>query len=131
MTEIQKFNTPQYTDLNKVIDWFITLRWIASAGVFMAIITAYYTFKLSLPYTILIILNISLIVINSLFAIYFTPMKHKNLSPDEMSYFFNMQIWCDFAILFLLVYFTGFLENPFSYYFVFLRKKIHLKIEFQ
>ena len=36
-----------------------------------------------------------------------------------MCIFFNVQIFCDYGILFSLIYFTGFLENPFSYYFVF------------
>ncbi len=119
MNDSSKIKSPEYTDLNQVFNWFIYLRWIAAAGVFISIISAKYYFGLVLPYRILIFLNITLIIINVFFSVFFSTIKQQNLSPDEMNVFFNLQIICDYIILFFLVYFTGFLDNPFSYYFVF------------
>lgn len=114
-----KINSSEYTDLNKVIGWFITLRWIACIGVFIALLTGYFRFHLNFPYTILFLLNGLLFLINLTFSIYFYFIKRQNLSRREMNVFFNIQICCDYGILFFLLYFTGFLENPFSYYFIF------------
>jgi signal transduction histidine kinase len=60
-----------------------------------------------------------LAVLNSLFHIYFAAVKHGNLSKSELTAFFNVQICSDYLLLLLLVYFTGFLENPLAYFFVF------------
>ena len=114
-----KIISSEYTDLNKVIGWFITLRWIACICVFIALLTAYFKFYLILPYTILFLLNGLLFSINLIFIIYFSNIKRRNLSRKEMHIFFNVQIFCDYGILFFLIYFTGFLENPLSYYFIF------------
>lgn len=114
-----KIDSSEYTDLNKVIGWFIALRWVACFGVFIALLTADFKFYLILPYKILFLLNGLLFLINLIYIIYFSYLKHRNLSRREMRIFFNVQIFCDYGILFFLLYFTGFLENPFSYYFVF------------
>ncbi|HDY88909.1 MAG TPA: HAMP domain-containing histidine kinase [bacterium] len=119
MQILSKIDSSEYIDLNKVIEWFIRLRWIACFGVFIALITANFKLYLNLPYLILFILNGLLFGINLLFTVYFSFMKQRNLSRREMSIFFHVQVCCDYSILFFLVYFTGFFENLFSYYFVF------------
>ena len=119
MHSTPKISSSEYTDLNKVISWYIRLRWIACVGVFIGLLTVYFKFHLNFPYTILFVLNGLLFLINLAFTIYFSIIKHRNLTQREMSYIFNTQICCDYCILFFLVYFTGFIENPFSYYFIF------------
>ena len=119
MQKSSKIQSSEYTDLNKVIGWFILLRWIAAIGVFIALVSAKYNLHLNLPYNILFILNGLLFVVNGVFTIYFSVIKKRNLSRKEMSLFFHIQVCCDYSLLFFLVYFTGYLENPFIYYFVF------------
>mgnify|MGYP006287994881 CR=1 FL=1 len=119
MSPQSKLSSTEYADLNNVIAWFITLRWIACLGVLGALAVVHFFFDFSLPFRVLYLLTILLILLNAGFTIYYTAVKKKNLSRGELSSLFHLQIICDYILLFLLVYFTGFLENPFSYYFVF------------
>ncbi len=114
-----KIQSSEYADLNSVIRWFLLLRWIACIGVFIALITGYSTFHLKLHYGTLFIVNATLFAFNLIFTVYYFPIKHENLSRKEMSFCFNAQVCSDYALLLLLCYFTGFLENPFIYYFTF------------
>ena len=114
-----KLESTEYTDLNKVIGWFIALRWIAWLGVLIALLVINFTYHYELSYNILYPLNGLLFLVNLSFTIYYHVFKQRNLSRKEMGIFFNVQVCSDYTILFLLIYYTGFLENPFSYYFVF------------
>ncbi len=114
-----KIESSEYTELNRVIGWFIVLRWIAFAGV-AATLTAVRLLRLyDLPYTLLFSVTGLLGLLNLSFAAWFRLLKRGNLSRRETAGFFHAQIVCDFTLLFFLVYFTGFLENPFCYFFVF------------
>lgn len=114
-----KIDSSEYGDLNRVIGWFILLRWIACAGVFATLLLVQLRFHYRLPYPLLFLLTGLLCLSNSAFTVYFTALKQRTLSRREMSSFLHVQICCDYAFLFLLVYLTGFLENPFSYFFLF------------
>jgi signal transduction histidine kinase len=114
-----KIESSEYTNLNKVIGWFITLRWIACFGVFLALLIVYFKYDFNIPYKMLFTLNSILFFVNLLFTIYYYFVKFRNFSRKEMSVIFHAQVCSDYILLFLLIYFTGFLENPFSYYFVF------------
>jgi len=114
-----KIDSSEYTDLNRVIGWFITLRWIAFLGVVVTLLIVNFLLNYVLPYSILYILTSVLFLINSFFTYYYAVVKQKNLLRKEMSVFFHVQVCTDYLLLFLLIYFTGFLENPFCYYFVF------------
>ncbi len=114
-----KIESPEYNDLNKVIWWFIIIRWITCVGVFIALVLVYFTLQYSLPYKILFILIFILFNVNLIFTIYYILIKNRNLSRRELIIYFNFQITSDYILLFLLIYFTGFLENPFSYFFIF------------
>ncbi len=119
MSPQSKLSSTEYADLNNVIAWFIALRWVACLGVLSALAVVHLFFDFSLPFPVLYLLTALLILLNGGFTIYYTAVKKKNLSRAELSGLFHLQIISDYILLFLLVYFTGFLENPFSYYFVF------------
>lgn len=119
MQAYSKIESSEYTDLNKVIGWFITLRWIACLGVFVTLLTVYFKFQFEIPYRILFSLNLILFLVNLIFTVYYFFIKLRNLSRREMSICFHTQVCGDLMLLILLIYFTGFLENPFSYYFIF------------
>jgi signal transduction histidine kinase len=89
------------------------------AGVSLVLGGAWIAYPFVLPLRVLFSLDVVLAVLNSLFHIYFAAVKHGNLSKSELTAFFNVQICADYLLLLLLVYFTGFLENPFVYFFVF------------
>jgi len=106
-------------NLNHVAGWFINLRWIACAGVGAALAIVGLTLRYPLPYRAIAFLTFLLVLANAAFTVYFFTVKRRALSSRQARGFLSLQIWCDYILLFLLVYCAGFLENPFSYYFVF------------
>lgn len=114
-----KIDSSEYTDLNRVVSWFILLRWIAAVGVLLALFLVRLRLGYPLPYTLLYLLTGVLCLINLLFTLYYAVIKKRNLSRRELAVFLHVQIICDYVLLFFLIYFTGFLENPFAYFFIF------------
>jgi signal transduction histidine kinase len=119
MTTHPKIESSEYSDLNKVIGWFITLRWIACGGVLFTLLAADLFLLPERSFVLLYILNGLLFLVNLCFLLYYRRVKDGNLSRREMAVFFHTQVCCDYILLFLNVYFTGFLENPAAYFFVF------------
>jgi len=114
-----KIDSSEYTDLNRVVGWFILLRWIAVVGVLLALFFVRFRLGYPLPYNLLYLLTGVLCLINLLFTFYYAAVKKQDLSHRELAIFLHVQIICDYVLLFFLIYFTGFLENPFAYFFVF------------
>jgi signal transduction histidine kinase len=114
-----KIDSSEFTDLNRVIAWFITLRWIACAGVAATLLVIRLRLLYRLPFPLLFAITGLLALLNLSFLLYFRLARKGNLSRREMVAFFHVQIICDYLLLFCLVYFAGFLENPFAYFFVF------------
>ena len=114
-----KIDSSEYADLNRVIGWFIVLRWTACAGVAVTLVAVRLRPLFDLPFPVLFALTGLLCLLNLFFTVYFRAVKKGNLSRRETAGFFHAQIVADYTLLFFLVYFTGFLDNPFSYFFVF------------
>ena len=119
MQSSPKILSTEYTDLNKVIRWFIDLRWVACGVVLLTLLIFRFWLRFELPYTVLFALTGVLFIVNLGFTVYYHGIKSQYLSRSEMSLLFHIQVCSDYALLFLLVYFTGFLENPISFFFVF------------
>jgi signal transduction histidine kinase len=119
MDTFPKINSSEYSDLTNVIKWFILLRWVAACGVCVTLIVIQTVFGYVLPYALLYTLNGILLLVNTGYAFYFFRLKNRNLLRREIQFFLHIQICSDYIILFLLLYFSGFLSNPFSYFFVF------------
>ena len=49
MKPVARFDVSEYTNLNNVVRWFITLRWIAVAGVFLVLVVAWIPYASVLP----------------------------------------------------------------------------------
>ncbi len=109
-------------EIRERITWIINLRWFAVAGVFAAISMANYVLGIKLPMLPLYLGNIVLLLYNILFFFY-----NKKLSlQDEGSSWFrkasnfaNLQISLDLITLVYLIHFSGGIENPFIFYFIF------------
>ena len=119
MQKSLKISSSEFADLNSVIGWFILLRWTACLFVFATLLIVRLKLNFQFPYNLLFSLNGLLFLINLIFTVYYYRIKVQNLSRKEMSVLFNVQVCCDYVLLFLVIYFTGFLENPFSFFFVF------------
>jgi signal transduction histidine kinase len=114
-----KIESAEYTELNRVIGWFIVLRWLAFAGVAVSLAAVRLTRLYDLPFALLFAVTGLLGLLNLSFTAWFRLWKRGNLRRRETAGFFHAQVVCDYTLLFFLVYFTGFLENPFCYFFVF------------
>ncbi len=119
MFDESKIESSEYADLARVIRWFIRLRWTAVVGVFITLIISEVFLDFFFDFTGLFSILAALLIANFAFAVYYWRIKHQSLSRSEMGAFFHIQICIDYGLLFLLIYFSGFLDNPFIYYFVF------------
>jgi signal transduction histidine kinase len=114
-----KIESSGYFDLGKVITWFINLRWIASAGVGCALLVAQIFLRFDLPYSFLYILTGALFLANLVFNLLRRKRRNDLSERRQLARQFHLQISSDFLFLFLLIYFTGFFQNPLIYYFIF------------
>ena len=119
MEEAAKIDSSEYADLNRVIRWFVRLRWFAASGVLVALLLGQFVLGYAFNFIVLYAILAALFVLNLLYALYFGTYKKEQLSRSETGVLFHVQICGDYSLLFLLLYFTGFIENPFMYYFVF------------
>lgn len=109
-------------ELEKRIRWIINLRWLAAIGVFTTLTVTQTILELNLPYFYLYLGNVVLILSNVVYMI----ISHRiNMKEDTLEWhnsinrFANIQISLDLILLTYLIYFSGSLENPFVFYYVF------------
>lgn len=109
-------------ELRTRIDWFLKLRWMAVGGAFFVITAAGFYFKINLPLGKLYSCTAILLLYNVLFYFYNRYLKIQ-ASQDgwyQKAYrFANIQIISDLLILTCYIHFSGGIENPFIFYFLF------------
>jgi len=112
MPEAALSATDVHRDLNRVISWFISIRWVAVGCVILAIVLGHVAFHYHLPFTALYLTAGGLLLANLTFHAVF-----RSLGAGRG--LLHAQIAADYLFLLLLVYFAGALENPFASFFVF------------
>lgn len=111
----------QRDNLLERIFWLIKLRWIAIIGVILTVFFAKNILGLSLATIPLYILVLFLALYNLIFyLLLFRIVKGKAskllLHANEMA---NLQISMDLVTLTAMIHFSGGIENPFIFYFIF------------
>jgi signal transduction histidine kinase len=111
----------QSTSLVQRAYWLVRLRWLAIATLGIAAFVARSIFKVSLPARELNILVVVLVVYNFLL---FDLLKYltwggKRPSHKTISRMITFQISADLFILTAILHYSGGIENPFFFYFVF------------
>ena len=119
MSRRPKIESTEFSDLNEVASWYILLRWIACTGVFVTLVLAHVFLLPQRSFSLLYVLNAFLGLANLGYLLYFATVKERNLSRKELGTFLHVQVCGDYVLLLLFIYLTGFLENPFAYFFVF------------
>lgn len=104
-------------EINRRIRWFIKLRWIAICGVLLVIFVSGVVLNIQFNRLPVFLLVLWLAAYNTFFS-----LKSKGLTIEDSSkslLIARSQVFLDLTTLVLLIYFSGGIENPFSYYFVF------------
>lgn len=109
-------------DLRGKIRWFITLRWLAAAGLALVITGARFLLDIPLPLLPLYLGNLFLVVYNGICYAVNRRLQRQIDTPDwidKAHRLANIQILLDLSLLTYLIYFSGGLENPFVFYYIF------------
>jgi len=111
----------QLEELTERLYWLIRLRWFALMGVSCTVLFVDKALHVPLRYVPLYSIAAVLGVYNFLFLLYLNRLK--TVSPTELpaitNRLANAQISLDLLGLAALIHFSGGMENPFAYYFVF------------
>jgi signal transduction histidine kinase len=100
-------------DLRLRIGWYIHLRWLAIAGVLIAIAISFSILHFRIAYTALLSIVSIMIILN---LIGFFLWRYLPLKDDfrELA-FAEIQIIFDLFVIALLIYFSGGIQNPFFF----------------
>ncbi len=92
--------------------WFITLRWIVVVGICVISLFARFILKIDLPLTAILIISLFILFFNCCCVYYKKYVK-------SYDFFANIQISVDWIALIFLVHYTGGIESPIIFYFIF------------
>lgn len=109
-------------ELEGRLDWLILLRWFAGISVFCVITGVRFAFQFHLLLLPLYLGNAILLLYNSVFCLLNKWLQKNREQLDWFGWatrFANTQIALDLVLLTYFIYFTGGVENPFIFYFVF------------
>jgi signal transduction histidine kinase len=104
------------------IDWLIRLRWLAVIGVIFTVYFVNNLLKISLQVNLIYLIAIFIAIYNLIFFIYSKKAILKRISSigiKAANRFANIQISVDLLALCVLIHFSGGVENPFIFYFIF------------
>jgi signal transduction histidine kinase len=111
----------QQNGLIERIYWLIRLRWVAAIGVALTIFFTDQILNIFLPFFFLYSVAILLAIYNFIFLIYLNRINKKRLENLSViaNRIANIQISLDLLCLVILIHFSGGIENPFIFYFIF------------
>jgi len=102
------------------IEWFIKLRWIFLIGLLSTIFVATQIFNVSLPLKKILIVGGVLLLYNSIFYSSHRFLKSR-MKADlrRMQIETNLQMTLDLVALTFLIHYSGGVENPFMFFYIF------------
>ncbi|MDI6757724.1 MAG: HAMP domain-containing sensor histidine kinase, partial [Endomicrobiia bacterium] len=113
---------PSERELIRRLEWLINLRWLAAGGVMIVTLGARYILGINLDLPRLLGGGAAMFIYNKAFFFYNERLKTGRNSDgwfDKAYFFANVQIAADIVALAYLLHFSGGVENPFAFYFVF------------
>ena len=116
---VTKFNP--FLGLIERLGWLIRLRWIAIIGVGLTILVGKWLLKFSLPLFPLYVITTTIAIYNLIFFLFLIRVKKNKTSNlfSTANRVANLQISLDLFCLILLIHYSGGIENPFIFYFIF------------
>lgn len=108
-------------NLRERISWLIRLRWVAAVGVVLTVLFTEKVFKLALLVSPIYIIAVGLAIYNLVFFLSVRQIARRKLANPQRFYNWiaNLQISLDLLSLAVLIHFSGGIENPFIFYFIF------------
>lgn len=111
-------NPKNHDGLIERLYWLVRLRWIAAAGVLLTVFIAVHLLELALPGPRLYATAATLAVYNGALLLFLK--IYGNRQPFAfINRVANIQIALDLLSLTVLIHFSGGIENPFIFYFIF------------
>jgi signal transduction histidine kinase len=108
------------SSLGERVSWLISLRWLAIVGVFAIVIVATQVFHVRLRWKELLAIDGFLAVAN---VVFYATSRIFRIKEDRVGgrarALANVQIATDLVVLAALIRYTGGIENPFAFYFIF------------
>lgn len=102
------------------INWFINLRWIACFLILSILFVSVYIFDFSLPVGHLLIVVFAIFFYNSIFALITKfILSCKSVKSRFLLIFINSQIILDLIFFTAMLHYSGGVENPFKYIYMF------------
>jgi len=108
-------------DLAERIGWMVRLRWVGAAGVIATVAFASNVLQIGLPALILYLIAGIILLYNFVFFVSLRPERARRilLRFPQATILVNLQITLDLLALAVLIHFSGGIENPFIFYFIF------------
>lgn len=111
---------PVEKELVESARWLITLRWVAAAGVFVASAIARFILKVKLDLAPFFSIGLVILIYNSICLVYLRRIERVRRGQLSLfNRFANVQITADWVALIFLVHFSGGIESPLLFYFIF------------
>lgn len=114
--------TPEETALLQRLHYSITFRWVAISGVVVATLFASHVFHIGFPTTPVYLIAVGIAAYNLLFQLWIRRLVPKGGTPElipRARRFATIESVVDLVALSVLLHFTGGVENPFLFYFIF------------
>jgi signal transduction histidine kinase len=119
-TGVVPARTPVEEELARQVAWQIRLRWAAGLGVVVAAWFATSILTIQLPLWPLCVVGLSILLYNALFQLYLSRLEREAASePRIFDWFAKAQASLDWLAMILLVHFSGGVESPLLFYFIF------------
>jgi signal transduction histidine kinase len=102
------------------LGWFIKLRWLAGAGIMAAIFVTHFVLEIRIPVAKAAGLGLVVLAYNVVFYFVLRWLRASaGAAVGAVHTFANVQIALDLVALTLLIRFTGGVENPLTFFYVF------------
>lgn len=113
--------TPEEATLLQRVQYFINFRWIAAAGIAAVALFAKLVLMIELPLLMVLLLAAALALYNFGLLVYSRRMvgRAEPTLLKKARGFIQLQGFIDLVALTALIHFTGGIENPFIFYYVF------------
>lgn len=118
--ETAPYRLPLEAELIARVSWLILLRWVAAAAVIVLTLIAKHLLSLTIPWVKLCLIGVAILAYNAVFTWRLRILRGTpGASIQTFNHFAALQILLDWLALTLVVHYTGGIESPALFYFIF------------